>query len=79
MKTTRTILLCATFIGMATAATAQLKVNPQLGAAFTDLSNDPGGVTTKAAIGYQLGVDPCGWAIGFTSSPAPFLAAAPPW
>ncbi|MBK8580463.1 MAG: outer membrane beta-barrel protein [Flavobacteriales bacterium] len=57
MKTTRTILLCATFIGMATAATAQLKVNPQLGAAFTDLSNDPGGVTTKAAIGYQLGVD----------------------
>ncbi|MBK9419994.1 MAG: outer membrane beta-barrel protein [Flavobacteriales bacterium] len=57
MKAQRIILLSATVIGMATAAMAQLKVNPQLGAVFTDLSNDPSGVTTKAAVGFQVGSD----------------------
>ncbi|MGB6046774.1 MAG: outer membrane beta-barrel protein [Flavobacteriales bacterium] len=53
-RTTILTLLCAT---LATAASAQLKVNPQIGGTFTNLTNNPAGVTTSAAFGFQLGAD----------------------
>lgn len=57
MKTFKSLVITVSILGAASSATAQFAVNPQLGANFTDLSNDPSGVTTKAAFGYQLGVD----------------------
>lgn len=51
-------LLLSLALGLSTtAALAQVQVNPQLGATFVDLTDDGNGVTTKAAFGFQLGVD----------------------
>lgn len=51
-------LLLSLALGLSTTtAMAQLQVNPQLGATFVDLTDDGNGVTTKAAFGFQLGVD----------------------
>jgi hypothetical protein len=50
-------LLSFGLVALAGAAHAQLAVNPQLGANFTQLTNTPNAVTSKAAVGFQLGVD----------------------
>jgi hypothetical protein len=44
-------------LALASAAQAQLQVNPQLGITLTDLTNDQPGVESKAAVGFQLGAD----------------------
>lgn len=44
-------------LALATSCAAQLKVNPQLGVVFTDLTDDMPGVESKAAVGMQLGLD----------------------
>jgi hypothetical protein len=44
-------------LGLSTAACAQLQVNPQIGGTFVDLTDDGNGVTTKAAFGFQIGLD----------------------
>ena len=51
------ILLTATVAIGATWANAQFAINPQLGLNFTDLTDDPTSVTTKAAVGFQVGAD----------------------
>ncbi|MEO7081529.1 MAG: outer membrane beta-barrel protein [Flavobacteriales bacterium] len=53
----RSILLTFTCATLATAASAQFKVNPQIGGSFTNLTHTPSGVTTSAAFGFQLGAD----------------------
>lgn len=50
------VLLLA-FVPAFHAAQAQFAVNPQLGANFTRLTNTPNAVTSKSAVGFQLGVD----------------------
>ncbi len=44
-------------LAVASSCHAQLKVNPQLGVLFTDLTEDLPGVESKAAVGVQLGLD----------------------
>ena len=53
----KAILLTVTCASLATAANAQLKVNPQIGGNFTNLTNTPSEVSTSAAFGFQLGTD----------------------
>lgn len=53
----KSILLSFTCATLATAASAQLKVNPQIGGNFTNLTHTPSGVATSAAFGFQLGAD----------------------
>lgn len=47
---------CVAFIGLGT-ATAQITINPQVGANFTNLTGTPSEITTRAAFGFQLGAD----------------------
>lgn len=51
------VLFTAAFGLALTAAEAQFAVNPQVGANFTRLTNTPNSITSKAAVGYQLGAD----------------------
>ena len=44
-------------LALASSCIAQLKVNPQLGVVFTDLTEDLPGVESKADVGLQLGLD----------------------
>ena len=53
----KAILLTFTCVSLATVSSAQLKVNPQIGGTFTNLTNTPSEVTTSAAFGFQLGAD----------------------
>ncbi len=57
MKKQKTILFMLLFGISSTMAQAQVKVNPQIGGSFTNLTSAPSGVSTSAAFGYQLGVD----------------------
>ncbi|HEX2617178.1 MAG TPA: hypothetical protein VHL57_06525, partial [Flavobacteriales bacterium] len=50
-------LLSLLALTIATAGQAQFHVNPQIGGTFVDLTDDPNGVTTKAAFGFQVGLD----------------------
>lgn len=53
----RRSILFLSLLGLALAGRAQFQVNPQLGATFTNLTDNGQGVTTKAAFGWQLGLD----------------------
>lgn len=51
------LVLPTVFAALASTAAAQFQVNPQLGMALTDLTDDQAGVESKAAVGFQLGLD----------------------
>lgn len=53
----RNFLLPLLVAGMATAASAQVAVNPQIGINYTSLTNTPSGIISSAAFGWQLGAD----------------------
>jgi len=53
----RKTLLSILFTAITAIGWAQLQFNPQVGGSFTDLTNDPNGITTKAAFGFLLGAD----------------------
>ncbi|MFT3885684.1 MAG: outer membrane beta-barrel protein [Flavobacteriales bacterium] len=50
-------LLSVTLFACAIVAHAQFQVNPQIGATFMDMTPNAAGVSTRAAVGFQLGAD----------------------